>query len=110
MKKMLLILLIVVGFGFAANAQVCKNTGNVEWNIYKDGSRAQAEFTNFNDYQVTVEATINVVDKSGKTKQYRRTYVIAAKKNKSGWFEGYTEVSYESCRESWVDMTVSRCD
>lgn len=108
MKKFLLVLVAVVGFGLCSNAQMCKTTGNVEWNV-TGSSDATVTFTNNNSYQVTVSATITIVNSLGEEKSYDRTFVIKANDSKS-----YDKLNPKSgtvaADDCKVTMTVSKCD
>lgn len=110
MKKLLLLLAAVIGIGLSANAQMCKFTGNVEWKFTDaGGSTVDVTFSNNNAYKVTVTAIIKVLNRDGEEKEYNRTLVIdanrektcSALKTKSGL------VAKDDC---YVEMIVQKCD
>ena len=90
MKKLLVILVALIGFGISANAQMCTPTGNVE-PFVNHGSTTEVGYNlkNTNNYKVTV--TVWVVYK-GEVVSNEKTHVIEAGKNAVGG--SYTTIKH----------------
>lgn len=87
MKKILSILVVLIGFGVSANAQTCSPSGNVEPKISYEETDSKALYyslENTNDYKVTV--TVWVVYKGEKVSN-ETTHVIkpGEKIGRSNW-------------------------
>lgn len=88
----LMTFVILLGATSAANATedtMCRSTGNVEVEITPNAKTSQDitfTFTNYNNYQVSVNATFNLTDIDGKEKSTGKVLVIPAKGSKSAKF------------------------
>jgi len=90
MKKILVILVAIIGFGLSANAQMCTRTGNVEPFINHGNTKEVGyNLTNTNGYKVTV--TVWVVYK-GEVVSNEKTHVIEAGKRATG--SSYTTINH----------------
>ena len=81
MKKLFLMLFVMAGICFGANAQMCKSTGNVEYTI-ESGSNTKeisVKLHNYNEYKVTVTVTAKIVNNKGVEVDRQRTVVVQGK-------------------------------
>ncbi|MDR1554120.1 MAG: hypothetical protein LBS69_11790 [Prevotellaceae bacterium] len=116
MKKFLVILIAVIGFGISANAQICQITKGVEPTFEKSGTQLYIKLVNTNDYKVTVDVTAKIVlKKDGSKKEVKRTVVIDID-NKSTVVEEHkknitTSIKYDDVDidASSVTLVVSKC-
>lgn len=120
-----MILIAVIGFSFAANAQMCQPTGNVESSIREGNCRETGtqekcvyiDLVNTNDYKVTVVMEAEIVAKTDSAKKtVKRTVVINPPKvgcNDIGNKKTIkTLILWDSADidASSVNLSVSKCD
>jgi len=75
MKKYILILVVLIGFGISANAQLCQLTDGVtpKFSHQNDGKTEKSvsiDFTNANDYKVSVTYVVTYKEKEVSGEQY----------------------------------------
>lgn len=96
------------------NAQMCRSTGNVEIEISPDLERANTvtfRYVNHNNYQVTVDSQIRLVDIDGKHKEVSRVFVIPANSSKEYSFsQSKTGMNLFVPIECTAGMKVMKCD
>lgn len=85
-------------------ANVCERAGNVQVDLSPSGqssSSVTVSFENFNDYQVTVTATITLANKAGTTKIVKANRVLAPKATQS--------LKYQCADYGWPQFVPSDC-
>jgi len=81
-STMMMVVMVVFGMQYASADTTCVITGNVEVNISPETPNAPVvtfSFTNYNDYQVTVNVTFHLTDMDGNTKDTSKVFVVAQK-------------------------------
>lgn len=78
MKKVMLIMMAILGMAWNANAQMCEITGNVEGVI----NGRNVVLHNYNSYMVTVTAEITLVNEDRSETKIPRTNVLKGESNK----------------------------
>lgn len=112
MKKWFFVFMAVICLGLSANAQMCRTTANVEGTIsVKDGTpdNVTVSFQNYNNYMVTIDYTLTIVDFSAGERTYTGSIVVNANETKetrsfksTGW-----ETSANDCS---IEFKVYKCD
>lgn len=114
-------ILLIAGASFSADAQICHITKGVEVTNMSSGQSGELYVTlsNTNDYKVTVDIQVTVVDEYDNKVDRSKTVVISANKEKKVLFRGkkVKDADYDSGynrtdpKESQVNsLIVSRCD
>ena len=80
-KKILVILITLIGFGLSASAQICTRADGVQpsFKSYATGGGVMYQgvsFYNSNNTKVTVNVTVTIVLKDGSEEVFERTFVI----------------------------------
>lgn len=115
-------ILFIAGVSFSANAQMCKITGGVEaTDLFKGGTgELKVKLSNTNDYKVTVDISVTVIDVQGNEIERSKTVVISANKEKIVTFKG-KKIKKENSQEKYYEdvdiwqsqvnrLIVSKCD
>ena len=122
MRKLFLMILLIAGASFSADAQICHITKGVEVTGMSSGSNPgelNVTLSNTNDYKVTVDIQVTVVDVHDNNVDRTKTVVISANKEKKVLFRGkkVKDADYSSgynktdANESQVkSLIVSKCD
>lgn len=115
-------ILLIAGASFSADAQICHITKGVEVSNMSSGQSGELYVTlsNTNDYKVTVDIQVTVVDEYDNKVDRSKTVVISANKEKKVLFRGKkvkedadsdSGYNYTDSKESQVkSLIVSRCD
>lgn len=122
MRKLFLMILLIAGASFSADAQICHITKGVEVTDMSSGNSAgdlYVTLSNTNDYKVTVDIQVTVVDVHDNEVDRTKTVVISANKEKKVLFRGkkVKDADYSSgynntdAKQSQVkSIIVSKCD
>lgn len=115
-------ILLIAGASFSADAQICHITKGVEVTDMSSSSNPgelYVTLSNTNDYKVTVDIQVTVVDVHDNDVDRTKTVVISANKEKKVLFRGkkVKDADYDSgynktdANESQVkSLIVSKCD
>lgn len=98
-----------------AQFSTCSVAGNVEVDIKPRNAKSNQtitfNFVNHNPYQVTVNATINLVDVDGKQKSRGEILVIEGNKNKEVTYNSYNlNMSNFMIYDCGVELNVAKCE
>jgi len=112
MKKILVILVALIGFGFSANAQcdiktVSKVSGS--WTMGEAAHYDAVKLYNSNDYNVTVRLDITFVSYNGDKKTESKTFTIKANSDVTteGKYAGIdSKWSRVNCDKSTITITI----
>jgi hypothetical protein len=110
MKKILMILVALIGFGISANAQCGVNTSWLKDGQYGSGSSIWAYTSyvncyNTNNYDVTVKVSVKAVHPDGEVKYLSETFTIKANSNKTTMQGKYAILDTKWAREVVVSKS-----
>lgn len=113
MKKWFFVFMAVICLGLSANAQMCRTTANVEGTISVDDMSGPdlvtVSFQNYNNYMVTIDYTLTIVDNKAGERTYTGSIVVNANEKKvtRSFKSTGTETSANDCS---IEFKVYKCD
>ena len=113
MKKWFFVFMAVICLGLSANAQMCRTTANVEGTIsvsneYKP-DQVTVSFKNYNNYMVTIDYTLTIVDSDAGERTYTDSIVVNANETKKtrSFISTGDNTSANDCS---IEFKVYKCD
>jgi hypothetical protein len=120
MKRLLVILIAVIGLGISANAQTCSVVMGVNYDITSthvlntNTYKGSIKFTNTNNYKVNVTAKWTFIWADGKKETGERTFTLEASSKSSQTDESSftSDEKYPNFKpnQSSCTLTVNKCD
>ena len=113
MKKWFFVFMAVICLGLSANAQMCRTTANVEGTISVSDKPnidlVTVSFQNYNNYMVTIDYTLTIVDSNAGERTYTGSIVVNANETKATRSFNSTGSS-TIANDCSIEFKVYKCD